>query len=510
MTGLYTLNLRIVGGSANVPLFNYKSVFDNDFINGIFPEALAPYKTVIIIFIIMIIAKILLDLYLKTKSGYLLRAVGDNETIVTSLAKDSGFVKIVGLAISNGLVALAGSVMCQQQRFFEISMGTGTIVIGLASVIIGTNVFKGNLIKATTAVVIGSVIYKACVAIAIEVGLLIAIILVTLQYPIRKLAFTFIQTTEEVERLATLYFRICIWGAPAMLGLYGFAGWFIGMQNSRFPMYIAITQNIVNIAASLCFVYLFHMKVAGVAWGTLTAQYAGFLMALLLWRRYYGGLKKHVAWHEVLKKEAMLRFFQVNRDIFLRTLCLVIVTLFFTSAGAAQGEIVLAVNTLLMQLFTLFSYIMDGFAYSGEALVGKYVGANNRSALYRTVRLLFIWGVGLSTGFTLLYFFGGKSFLGLLTNETSVIREAENYFYWVLAIPLTGFAAFLWDGIFIGATATRQMFYSMLVASGSFFLVYYSLHEWMGNHALWLAFVVYLSLRGIMQAVLSRKILYQS
>ena len=168
---LYTLNLRIVGGSANVPLFNYKSVFDNDFINGIFPEALAPYKTVIIIFIIMIIAKILLDLYLKTKSGYLLRAVGDNETIVTSLAKDSGFVKIVGLAISNGLVALAGSVMCQQQRFFEISMGTGTIVIGLASVIIGTNVFKGNLIKATTAVVIGSVIYKACVAIAIEVGL---------------------------------------------------------------------------------------------------------------------------------------------------------------------------------------------------------------------------------------------------------------------------------------------------------------------------------------------------
>ena len=345
---------------------------------------------------------------------------------------------------------------------------------------------------------------------SVGVGLLIAIILVTLQYPIRKLAFTFIQTTEEVERLATLYFRICIWGAPAMLGLYGFAGWFIGMQNSRFPMYIAITQNIVNIAASLCFVYLFHMKVAGVALGTLTAQYAGFLMALLLWRRYYGGLKKHVAWHEVLKKEAMLRFFQVNRDIFLRTLCLVIVTLFFTSAGAAQGEIVLAVNTLLMQLFTLFSYIMDGFAYSGEALVGKYVGANNRSALYRTVRLLFIWGVGLSTGFTLLYFFGGKSFLGLLTNETSVIREAENYFYWVLAIPLTGFAAFLWDGIFIGATATRQMFYSMLVASGSFFLVYYSLHEWMGNHALWLAFVVYLSLRGIMQAVLSRKILYQS
>ena len=345
---------------------------------------------------------------------------------------------------------------------------------------------------------------------SLSISLMLSSALLLFQWPIREVAFMFIDASKEVKNLASIYYHICIWGAPANFCLYSFTGWFIGMQNSRFPMYIAITQNIVNIAASLCFVYLFHMKVAGVAWGTLTAQYAGFLMALLLWRRYYGGLKKHVAWHEVLKKEAMLRFFQVNRDIFLRTLCLVIVTLFFTSAGAAQGEIVLAVNTLLMQLFTLFSYIMDGFAYSGEALVGKYVGANNRLALYRTVRQLFIWGVGLSTGFTLLYFFGGKSFLGLLTNETSVIREAGNYFYWVLAIPLTGFAAFLWDGIFIGATATRQMFYSMLVASGSFFLVYYSLHEWMGNHALWLAFIVYLSLRGIMQATLSRKILYQS
>lgn len=171
MTALYTINLRIAGGVANVPIFNYKTIFDNDFINGIFPAFLAPYKTMIVIFIVLIISKLLLDLYLKTKSGYLLRAVGDNEKIVTSLAKDSGITKIIGLAIANGLVALAGSVMCQQQRFFEITMGTGTIVIGLASVIIGMNVFKTNKIKATTAVVFGSVIYKACVAIAIECGL---------------------------------------------------------------------------------------------------------------------------------------------------------------------------------------------------------------------------------------------------------------------------------------------------------------------------------------------------
>ncbi|RGD73554.1 ABC transporter permease [Anaerofustis stercorihominis] len=171
MTALYTINLRIAGGVANVPIFNYKTIFDNDFINGIFPAFLVPYKTMIVIFIVLIISKLLLDLYLKTKSGYLLRAVGDNEKIVTSLAKDSGITKIIGLAIANGLVALAGSVMCQQQRFFEITMGTGTIVIGLASVIIGMNVFKTDKIKATTAVVFGSVIYKACVAVAIECGL---------------------------------------------------------------------------------------------------------------------------------------------------------------------------------------------------------------------------------------------------------------------------------------------------------------------------------------------------
>ena len=231
---------------------------------------------------------------------------------------------------------------------------------------------------------------------SVGIGLLIALCLLLLQYPIQKTAFTLITTTREVENLATLYFRICIWGAPAVLGLYGFAGWFIGMQNSRFPMYIAITQNIVNIIASLSFVYLLNMKVEGVALGTLIAQYAGFLMALLLWMRHYKPLRKRIAIKGIWQKQAMSRFFSVNRDIFFRTLCLVIVTMFFTSAGAAQGETVLAVNTLLMQLFTLFSYIMDGFAYAGEALAGKYIGARNRTAFHQTVRQLFGWGIGLS------------------------------------------------------------------------------------------------------------------
>ena len=342
---------------------------------------------------------------------------------------------------------------------------------------------------------------------SIGVGLLIAFCLLLFQYPILHLAFAFIKTTPEIEQLATTYFYICIWGAPATLGLYGFAGWFIGMQNSRFPMYIAITQNIVNIIASLCFVYLLDMKVAGVAAGTLIAQYAGFFMALWLYMRYYHTLHKRIVWKEIIQRQAMYRFFQVNRDIFFRTLCLVMVTMFFTSAGAAQGEVVLAVNTLLMQLFTLFSYIMDGFAYAGEALAGRYIGAKNQTGLRSTVHHLFYWGLGLSFLFTLLYSVGGKSFLGLLTNDISVIAASNSYFYWALIIPLAGFSAFLWDGIFIGATATRQMLYSMLVASASFFGIYYGFHSWLGNHALWLAFLVYLSLRGIVQTFLGRQIM---
>ena len=336
------------------------------------------------------------------------------------------------------------------------------------------------------------------------ISLLLALALLILQYPIRIIAFHLIEASPEVRELASLYFHICIWGAPATLGLYGFTGWFIGMQNSRFPMYIAITQNVVNIAASLFFVFACDMKVAGVALGTLIAQYAGLFMAYLLWLRYYRPLRKYIEWKRVFTHEAMARFFQVNRDIFLRTLCLVTVTVFFTSTGAAYGDVTLAVNTLLMQLFTLFSYIMDGFAYAGEALTGKYIGARNRTELRLTVRHLFGWGIALALAFTLLYDIGGKGFLGLLTNERTVIEASSAYFYWVLAIPLAGFSAFLLDGICIGATATGIMLKGMAAASAGFFLIYYGLNASLGNHALWLAFVSYLALRGMVQAWLIR------
>lgn len=172
MTALYSINLRIAGGRANVPLFSQETIFENAFLENLVPEALAPYTVLVILLVIVIVCKILLDLYLKTRSGYLLRAVGDNDVLVTSLAKDKGMVKIVGLAIANGFAALAGAVYCQQKGFFEISVGTGTIVIGLANVIIGTQLFKRiGFVKSTTAVIIGSIVYKACVSFAISCGM---------------------------------------------------------------------------------------------------------------------------------------------------------------------------------------------------------------------------------------------------------------------------------------------------------------------------------------------------
>lgn len=171
-TGLYTINLRIAGGKANIPLFNQQTIFKNDRFNSIFPEAFSDYQVLVVALFLAVVIKIALDLYLKTKSGFLLRAVGDNPPIVTSLAKDIGTIKIFGLALGNGLVALGGCVFAQQQRFFDISMGTGTVVIGLASVIIGTSLFKNiYFLKPTTAVLLGSILYKGCVALAISCGL---------------------------------------------------------------------------------------------------------------------------------------------------------------------------------------------------------------------------------------------------------------------------------------------------------------------------------------------------
>ena len=336
------------------------------------------------------------------------------------------------------------------------------------------------------------------------IGWGIALALLLLQWPIRELALLIMQPTDEVRSLTVTYYNICVWGAPATLGLFGLNGWFIGMQNSRMPMVIAITQNLVNILASLCFVFGLGMKVEGVAMGTLIAQWCGYLMGCLLCMKFYGiqVSKAMASFKGIFEREPMLRFFEVNRDIFFRTVCMVCVMMFFTSAGSWQGEVVLAVNTLLMQLFLMVSYVMDGFANAGEALSGKYFGAGNRQSLQTTVRHIFIWGVSLAVAFTVVYVVGGKPFLGLLTDEPSVVTASSDFVWWAYLMPLISMAAFMWDGIFIGLTASRQMLQSMFVAAVTFFVLYYLLQPSLGNHGLWAAFLGFLFVRGLVQTII--------
>lgn len=334
---------------------------------------------------------------------------------------------------------------------------------------------------------------------SLTVALGIALLMIVLQIPLKWLMFWLIGPTPDVEPFATTYFYIVVWGAPAMLGLYSLSGWYIGMQNTRIPMFISIMQNVVNILASLTLVYGFDMKIEGVALGTVIAQYVGFIVALGLLIRYYGRLRRHLMMRGTFIREAMGRFFIVNRDIFLRTLCLVAVNLFFTSTGARSGAVILSVNTVLMQLYLFFSYFMDGFAYAGEALCGKTYGARSGVAFRETLRHLFFWATGVTVLYTLVYVFGGSWIVSILTDEVQVLAASHDYLWWVWLIPAAGAAAFIWDGVFIGLTATRGMLVASFFSALLFFGVYETTRGRMGNHGLWLAMVVYLLMRGIIQ-----------
>ena len=340
-----------------------------------------------------------------------------------------------------------------------------------------------------------------------RIALLTALALLALQWPLKWLMFWLMGPTPDVTPYATTYFHIVVWGAPAMLGLYSLSGWFIGMQNTRIPMFVSIMQNVVNILASLTLVYGFGMKIEGVALGTVIAQYAGLFVAIgLLKRALPTGTSPETSPNlpkgEELSSppsEGVGEVWAINRDLFLRTVCLVGVNLFFTSASARQGAVILSVNTVMLQLFLFFSYFMDGFAYAGEALCGRFYGAHNREAFRETLRRLFGWMTVVTMAYTLLYITGGQWIVGLLTDEPQVVAASRNYLWWACLIPAAGAVAFIWDGVFIGMTATRGMLVSSAVSALAFFAVYGLTVGMMGNHGLWLAMMVYLAMRGVIQ-----------
>ncbi|WP_299580887.1 MATE family efflux transporter [uncultured Sunxiuqinia sp.] len=343
---------------------------------------------------------------------------------------------------------------------------------------------------------------------AMLISSVIGLLILFLQFPIEWLSFQLINGTDEVESLAREYFRIRIWAAPATLGLYVLNGWFLGMQNARLPMITSIAANVFNIVLSFLFVKTFHLNSAGVALGTVLAQYLGVVLGLFLFFRSYRQLIQPWNWTAIIDAKAMKNFFRVNSDIFIRTFCVIFVFTFFTSKSASINNHMLAVNSILIQFLLFFAFFIDGFAYAGEALAGRYKGEQNRGLFLRLTRLLFYWGSLLAFAFALTYLFANQLILGLLTNQQELIETALNFRFWLVLLPLLSFASFIWDGIYIGATASKEMRNSMLGASLLVFLPgYFLMQPILGEHALWLAMMLFMLSRGVFQTFLFPRVM---
>ncbi|MCR5038406.1 MAG: MATE family efflux transporter [Bacteroidales bacterium] len=343
------------------------------------------------------------------------------------------------------------------------------------------------------------------------IALIATVLVLSLQNAVEWLSMKLLHGSEEVLTHTSTYFHVRIWAAPAVLCLYAFNGWYIGMQNTTIPMIIAILTNVVNIVLSVVFVNAMGMGVTGVALGTVIAQYCGLLTAiifLLVKFRYHLIPIRRVI---LLQRDKLKRFFSVNADFMIRSILLVLSIAYFNNQSAKLGDDMLAVNMILMQFFYIFSYFTDGFAYAGEALVGRFTGAHDAKQLRQTVKLLLIWGFVIALPFTLLYTLFPDWFIGLISDQPEIALQAQPYHIYMILIPLITFAAFLWDGIYIGATAARAIRNTMLISAlGVFLPASLLLMPHFGNHGLWIAFLLFMVARGLSMTLMAKKTVFGS
>lgn len=348
---------------------------------------------------------------------------------------------------------------------------------------------------------------------ALIVALGVGILAFALQYPIGELSIKFMGTeSEESNRMISEYFYTRIWAVPAGILLFAFNGWLTGMQNAVVPMAVAIMVNVAHALCSYLFSIVGSMGLNGIALGSVIAQWLGVVViAIIIAIRYRHKLVR-VSWSEVFDMSAMRRFFAINGDIMIRTFCLVAVYTFFTKASADTGdELILAVNALLLQFFTLFSYMNDGFAYAAEALTGRFIGAKDGPSLRRCIKLCVIWCFVVSIIFIGIYIGWWRDIFMLLVSSGSgdidaLLAVAEQYIIWIIIIPIASAMPFVMDGIMVGATRSRIMRNSMIGASACYFIILYGLGWLIGNNALWLAFTMYMFLRGLFQYLLSDRL----
>ena len=340
---------------------------------------------------------------------------------------------------------------------------------------------------------------------ALGTALTAALFIWVIQIIYLETAFLIVDTSPSTEQFARTYFNIRIWAAPATLSLFVFKGWFIGMQNTISPMVVDVTVNVTNLLASIFFALGLNMGIAGIALGTLAAQYIGLFLAVALMYIYYRKLFHYIRIRGNLKIKQMKSFFVLNGNLFIRSTSLLLVYAGFTSLSAKYGDNLLAVSTIMMKLMLLYSYFIDGFAYAGEALTGRYIGAKDSKSRKKAIKVLFVWTFIIAFVSTIAYAFADESLFRLMTNNEEVIMTARQFFPWLLVVPLFSCVAFILDGIFIGATASAAIRDTMLVSAGSFFAVYYLFQGNMGLHALFAAYMIHLIVRTVMMSLLIKK-----
>lgn len=344
---------------------------------------------------------------------------------------------------------------------------------------------------------------------AIGLASLLGLFVISVRQPLLNIFLEIISPGNEVALAASEYFLICVWGIPPLLITLSINGWFIGMQDTVRPMIISISMNLLNVAASLIAVYALDAGFAGVAYGTLTANWTGLLLSALIVAMYSKRVSLHPDIKRVFHGGGFGKFFRVSSDLFLRSACIMGVSLSVTAIGARMGDLTMAVNTIMLQFFLFFSYFMDGFSFAGEALIGKSSGAADFSGLRSISRRLLSWSAAMATLFFVIYLCGANSITAMLTDVEAVRKEISEMSLFLWLLPPVAVWAFIYDGFFIGLTATRRMFVTTLMAILTFAIVVtagmeihpFETNPVFGNRMLWVAFLSFLAVRGIGLAV---------
>ena len=337
---------------------------------------------------------------------------------------------------------------------------------------------------------------------SVTIALLAALAIWAIQWFFVTAVLAIVPCSAEVAAVARDYFFVRIWAAPATMMLFTFKGWFIGMQDTKSPMAVDILVNVVNMAASYCLAVYTPLGVVGVAYGTLIAQYSGLTLAIGILCIKYGiihiGLKEII---EAMRWKEVKRMMSLNGNIFIRSLCMMVVYVGYTSLASRFGDTELAVSSILMKLFMFFSFFVDGFAYAGEALVGKAFGElkikNEKLKIDEIVRQLFKWAIGVGALFSLIYGVLGRVNIELMTSDETIIEAAMQYIGWLIAMPFVSALAFMWDGVYIGATAGKQIRNAMIWAAAGFVAGYLLSYRWLGAQALYIGYFAHLIARSL-------------